>query len=113
MATHSLHPRERPRVERFVEIAERAAISACASELPFGMLCCGLGGISYALLATHRLTGSALWLKRARPIARRAAADSSEYFLRDSLYHGAVGVAVLAEDLKHPELAAMPFFEPR
>lgn len=100
------------RAERFGEVAQRAAVSACASELPLGMLCCGLGGISYALLATHRLTGSGLWLKRARAIAGRAAADRSKHFLRDSLYFGAVGVAVLAEDLKHPELAAMPLFEP-
>lgn len=100
------------RAERFGEIAERAAISAWASELPLGMLCCGLGGIGYALLAAHRLTGSALWLKRARTMARRAAADRSKRFFRDSLYYGAVGVAVLAEDLKQPELAAMPLFEP-
>jgi eukaryotic-like serine/threonine-protein kinase len=100
------------RVGRFGEIAERAAISAWAAETPLGTLCCGLGGIGYALLATYRLTGSALWLKRAHTIARRAAADSSKYFLRDSLYKGAVGVAVLVEDLKKPELAAMPLFEP-
>lgn len=100
------------RVERFGEIAERAAISACASELPLGMLCCGLGGISYALLATRRLTGSTLWLKRARALAGRAAADRSKYFLRDSLYTGPVGVALLVEDLKQSELAAMPLFEP-
>ena len=43
---------------------------------------------------------------------RRAAADSSKSFLRDSLYKGAVGVAVLAEDLKHPDSASMPLFEP-
>jgi eukaryotic-like serine/threonine-protein kinase len=100
------------RAGRFGEIAERAAISACASELPLGLLCCGLGGIGYALLATHRVTGSTLWLKRARAIARRAAADRSKHSLRDSLYYGPVGVAVLAEDLKQPELAAMPLFEP-
>jgi hypothetical protein len=28
------------------------------------------------------------------------------------LYKGAVGVALLTEDLNHPEKAAMPLFEP-
>lgn len=98
--------------ERFGEIAERAATSAWAAETHVGTLCCGLGGIGYALLAAHRLTGSAFWLKRARTIAARAAGDRSRYFLRDSLYKGAVGVAVLAEDLEQPESAAMPLFEP-
>jgi len=53
-----------------------------------------------------------VWLQRARAVARRAAADSSKHFFRDALYKGAVGVALLAEDLKQPETAAMPLFEP-
>jgi len=97
---------------RFAELAERASIGAWAAETRLGTLCCGLGGIGYALLATYRSTGSELWLERARTTARRAAADSSKHFLRDSLYKGAVGVAVLAEDLKNPRTAAMPLFEP-
>ena len=100
------------RQPRFAETAERAALSACAAEVELGTLCCGLAGISYAFLATHRLAGSAVWLDRARNSARRAAADSSKFFLRDALYKGAVGVAVLAEDLKDPAMAAMPLFEP-
>lgn len=97
---------------RFGETAERAALSAWAAETQLGTLCCGLGGIGYAMLAIHRLTGSDLWLERARATTRRAAADSSKYFMRDALYKGAVGVAVLAEDIKRPETAAMPLFEP-
>lgn len=99
------------RFPRFAETAERAALSAWAAEVELGTLCCGLGGISYALLAAHRMTGSDVWLDRARIRARRAAGDSSKYFLRDALYKGAVGVAVLAEDLKEPQMAAMPLFE--
>jgi serine/threonine protein kinase len=98
-------------VGSFGEIAERAALSAWAAETQLGTLCCGLGGIGYAMLAIHRLTGSDLWLGRARATARRAAADNSKYFTRDALYKGAVGVAVLAEHLKQPETAAMPLFE--
>ena len=100
------------RADRFGEIAERAALSAWAAGTQLGTLCCGLGGIGYALLALYRLTHTESWLERARAAARRAAADSSKYFLRDALYKGAVGVAVLAEDLKQPETAAMPLFEP-
>ena len=99
-------------VGSYGELAERAAIGAWATESQLGTLCCGLGGISYALLAAYRLSGSELWLERARTIARRAASDSSEHFLRDSLYKGGVGVALLAEHLKEPDSAAMPLFEP-
>lgn len=96
---------------KYGDLAERAAISASAAETRLGTLCCGLGGIGYALLAIYRLTGSELWLERARVATRRAAADSSRHFLRDSLYKGSAGVAVLAEHLKEPDFAAMPLFE--
>src|SRR6266853_2199356 len=97
---------------RFAELAERAAISAWHSDMTLGTLCCGQAGIGYALLAVHRITGSVLWLQRALACARLAAADRSGHFLRDALFKGAVGVALLAEDLKTPEVAAMPLFEP-
>jgi hypothetical protein len=96
----------------FGELAECAAESAWASEVQLGTLCCGLAGIGYAFAAAYRLTGAQRWLDRARMAARRAAADGSKGFLRDSLYKGALGVALLAEDLKQPNLAAMPLFEP-
>lgn len=97
----------------FGELAERAATCAWSVESRIGTLCCGLGGIGYAFLAVHRLVGSRIWLDRARTAARRAAADSSKYFMRDALYKGAVGVALLAEHLKQPEISAMPLFEPQ
>lgn len=100
------------RAERFGEFAERAAVSAWEADIRIGTLCCGLGGLGYALLAVHRLTGSELWLERARAFARRAATDSAKHFFRDALYKGAVGVALLADDLEQPETAAMPLFEP-
>jgi serine/threonine-protein kinase len=100
------------RAGSFGEIAEGAALSAWAAEKQIGTLCCGLGGIGYALLAAYRLTGSEVRLERARAITRRASADGSKYFRRDALYKGAVDVAVLAEDVKEPETAAMPLFDP-
>jgi len=94
------------------EVAERAAISAYQSDITLGTLCCGQAGIGYSLLAVHRITGSPQWLERAHSCARRAAADRSPHFLRDALYKGVVGAALLVEDLQAPATAAMPLFEP-
>ena len=47
-----------------------------------------------------------------RQITHRAAVDASGEEFRESLYKGALGAALLVEDLKQPRLAAMPFFEP-
>ena len=99
------------RESNFGELAERAAISACASRSSLGTLCCGQGGIGYAMLSVFRLTGADIWLQRARTAVRRAAADRSKHFFRDALYKGAVGVALLTEDLQDPDGAAMPLFE--
>ncbi len=98
---------------QFGELAERAAVSAWNNEPEFGTLCCGQAGIGYAMLTLHRITHSRQWLQRARACARRASADRSRYFLRDALYKGAVGAALLAEELEQPDTAAMPLFEPR
>jgi len=94
----------------FAEVAERAAISAVSSASTLGTLCCGQAGIGYAALALYRLTGSDAWLQRARGAARRAAADRSKQ-PRDALFKGALGAAVLAEDLKEPAIAAMPLLQ--
>lgn len=93
-------------------LAERAAVSAWESDASLGTLCCGLAGLGYAFAAVHRITGSPIWLERARWAVRRAAADTSEHFFRDALYKGAVGVALLADELRRPEHASMPLFEP-
>lgn len=93
-------------------LAGQAAVSAWSSGSQLGSLCCGQGGIGYALLAMHRLTGEDRWLQRARAAARRAAADRSKHFPHSALYKGALGVALLLEDLKAPQGSAMPLFEP-
>lgn len=75
-------------------------------------LCCGLSGRAYALLALFRATGDVVWWSRARDLARRAslaAAEHHEPFL--SFYRGALGVALLLEEIERPELARMPGFE--
>ena len=98
--------------ERYSRIAIGAAESAWAIKTPGGSLCCGNAGNGYAFLAAYRLTGSGLWLRRARAAARRAAADRSERQHLDALYKGALGAALLGCELQRPRNAAMPLFEP-
>jgi serine/threonine protein kinase len=77
-----------------------------------GCLCCGLAGRAYALLHLYRFTGHSVWLARARVLANQAVATpavSPEQL--NSLFHGDVGIALLAVDLECPEFSCMPFFE--
>ena len=75
-------------------------------------ICCGLGGLAYALLARYRATGDASWYRRAIALASRAARVSATDPPPhpDSLYHGTAGIALLIADLGRPQTAAMPFF---
>jgi serine/threonine protein kinase len=95
------------------ERALRAAAGATHRAETIGSLCCGCAGQAYAALRAYRMTGERTWLERARRLADHAAAGlSSWHSPTDSLYKGAIGVAVLAADLERPESAAMPLFEP-
>ena len=96
----------------FLELAERAAWDAHDDPTVLGDLCCGLSGRAYALLNLWKATGEAAWLPRARELADRAARAVATTTVReDSLYKGAVGVAVLAAELARPEGSCMPLFE--
>jgi serine/threonine-protein kinase len=75
-------------------------------------LCCGLSGRAYAVLALHRASGDEFWLREARKLAFRALRPrmlDAPFAL--SLYKGAVGPVVLAEELRAPMTASMPLFE--
>jgi len=77
-----------------------------------GDLCCGLAGRAYALLRLYRWCGEPVWLARAALLARRAAAApgiAPDH--ANSLFHGELGIAMLAADLAAPAFACMPFFE--
>lgn len=97
----------------FDDLADRAAWSTWehASDT-ITNICCGLAGLSYALLVRYRATGNAAWYRRAGALASRAtrvaAADPPPH--PDSLYHGTVGIALLVADLERPRTAGMPFF---
>jgi serine/threonine-protein kinase len=98
---------------RFERLARRAAWHAYeASPDAPGDLCCGLAGRAYALLSLYRFTGEVAWLERARLLSKRAAASHGIPPHRlNSLFHGDIGIAMLAADLDSPEFACMPFFE--
>ena len=51
------------------------------------------------------------WLRRARVLAERAARVGGEEGMRDTLYRGDIGIALLVTDFESPEGAFMPFFE--
>jgi hypothetical protein len=100
------------RMPKHADLAERAAASSWNIETSHGSLCCGNGGNGYAFLAAYRVTSARVWLERARVAARRASGHASKPPFRDSLYNGALGVALLASELDRPATAAMPLFEP-
>jgi hypothetical protein len=99
--------------ERFDELASRAAWHAYDHAPDAGgELCCGLAGRAYALLSRYRHTGDSAWLARARALGTHAVASPGvPEPRRDSLLHGDIGIALLAEDLAQPEHAAMPLVE--
>ncbi len=97
---------------RYRRLAEGAAWNAWEAPDGHGTLCCGLAGRAYALLNLYKQGGGEVWLTRARELADRAAASIERTAESpDSLFKGAVGVAVLAADLAAPETAVFPFFE--
>jgi serine/threonine-protein kinase len=97
---------------RYHEMAEGAAWNAWEAPDLHGTLCCGLAGRAYALLNLWKHGGGEPWLTRARDLAGHAALSIERTAeAADSLYKGAVGVAVLAADLARPEEAVFPFFE--
>lgn len=97
--------------DRHLELAEGAAWDAWDAPDRAASLCCGLVGRGYAMLELHRSCGGDGWLRRARDLARLAAADGSfEEEWPRSLYKGELALAVLAADLERPREAAFPFF---
>ncbi len=105
----------------YLDLAEGAAWHAWETRSGSPSLCCGLGGQAYALLRMYRHSGESTWLTRARELFAQAAEASTHWRGREplsldtrseSLYKGEMGLAVLEADLKQPEFARMPLFEP-
>ncbi len=76
-------------------------------------LCCGAAGQSYAMLVAYQVSGDEKWLERAEVLAQRSLQWVSTYWSHtNALYKGDVGIALLAEELRSPNLATMPLFGP-
>jgi len=102
--------RAEPKYDR---MATGAAWTAFEAPHVGGDLCCGLAGRSYALLNLYKHSGDLVWLDRARRLAESAAASiKANSQASDGLYHGRVGVVLLAADLECPHRSCMPLFEP-
>lgn len=100
--------------ERYLDLATAAAWDVwdeSRDALPDA--CCGLVGRAYALLALHRRTGDTAWRRRAEGLADRALSAVTPHAPdAHRLYKGALGVALLLEELESaPEDARMPLFE--
>ena len=94
-----------PSPDQFVRLAEAAAWDAWTWADLVPDLCCGMGGRAYAMLEIYRLTAEPVWLRRAHELAERAAdlaalehADPRRY----SLWHGALGIALLGDQRAIP-----------
>jgi serine/threonine-protein kinase len=103
--------------DRFLQMAELAALDAWQQDPGDTHLCCGLAGIAYGLLNLYRHTGEPIWLERSRLLAERAATRALNATrmhpsaTAHSLFRGDVGLAVLLTDLERPEGAAFPLFD--
>jgi eukaryotic-like serine/threonine-protein kinase len=95
------------------DLAERSARAAWSSrDNTTPDLCCGAAGRAYANLSVYRLTGERIWRRRARELFERAAQFApSSGPLRDSLYKGDVGIALLAAEIDAADHSAMPLLE--
>lgn len=103
---------------RYRDLAVGSAWHAWESEVEAGpFLCCGLAGRAFSLAAVARLTGDGDWWFRARRLASGAVRRAREQVpgsedRPDSLFFGALGIAVLLAELDQPGAATMPLFGP-
>jgi serine/threonine-protein kinase len=97
----------------YLELAQAAAWHVWEfGDDEVGSLCCGLAGRAYAMLAMFRATSEERWWGWARELARQAAqAAHLDHPESLSLYRGALGVALLLEEMEQPNVARMPAFE--
>jgi serine/threonine-protein kinase len=97
----------------YLELARGAAWHAWEDgDDDVASLCCGMAGRAYAMLAMFRATGEEQWRAWARVLADRAARSAGLCHPESlSLYRGALGVALLLEELEQPNVARMPAFE--
>ncbi len=97
----------------FREVAELCAWHAWEDDSDDDLtLCCGVAGRAYALLAWHRASGEAAWLRRASDlIAQVKSALPRGIGLDPALLKGHLSLALIERELDHPHFARTPLFE--
>ena len=105
----------------------REAVRSGPADLPFASINYSAAGVAYAIYRIACARGDRqlialanAWVEKAFALSSHTKAyygpglgrDRSALVYRDSLYQGALGVALLARELDDPATAAMPLFEP-
>jgi hypothetical protein len=96
--------------ELFLDAARTMARAALAVDERRNYLCCGLGGVAYALLALARIDGCGPWLEQAREVGLRAV-DPVPLHWPNGLYLGHPGLVCLATDLASDTPRGFPAIE--
>ena len=91
----------------YLDAARRAAERAATAPPAGSDLCCGNGGVAYALLELERLDRGGTWHPRARELAARAI-DRPTMKWPNGLYRGHPGLVCLALDLLAPAPRGFP-----
>jgi serine/threonine-protein kinase len=106
------HAYERTGERAFLLAARRAARTAHAALHPDRRhLCCGAGGVAYALLAVHRVDRDGGWRARAREAGALAVRSTTPLRRPNGLLWGHPGLVCLALDLVAGEAAGFPAIE--
>ncbi|MEB3342233.1 lanthionine synthetase LanC family protein [Okeania sp.] len=100
------------RNNRYLNLAEKAAINVLGNSYIISDLCCGLSGAAYSVLNLYKYSSETYWLIKSKELAIKALENID--FLHNypfSLYKGILGIALLLEELESPLNAYMPLFE--
>lgn len=96
----------------FLQTARRAGeFLIHRSEYQRGHVCCGAGGVSYALLALNKIDPGGPWLKHAVRYAEMAERTKLIPGFRLGLYTGLAGIVCLMLDMMNPAEARQPAFQ--
>jgi hypothetical protein len=106
------HAYERTGERAFLDAAARAAREAQDGINPAHRhLCCGAGGVAYALLALHRVDPEGGWRRRAREVGAIAIRSTTPLRRPNGLLWGHPGLVCLALDLVAGQAAGFPAIE--
>lgn len=93
--------------DRYLNLAEAAAISTWQDREGVASLCCGSAGKAYAFMSMYNASNDRRWLSRAEVMGQQAVDAAQTGY---SLYKSMGGIVVMASDLSQPEFACQPIF---